>query len=173
MSLPENRIGEIVSGQLHVSPRPAGPHAVAHSVLGALLVSRFQLQAPKPGGWWIIDEPELHWGEDVVVPDVAGWRRERMPEPPGGAFVELPPDWLVEVLSPSTARLDRAEKLPLYARVGIRWVWLIDPLAKTLEVLRLEREHWTVVSVHSGRDTVTAEPFQELPLQLAQLWGES
>ena len=173
MALPENVVGEIVSGELRVSPRPAGPHSVAQSVLGALLLPPFQLNDPGPGGWWILDEPELHQGENVVVPDLAGWRRHRMPEPPDGPFIELPPDWLAEILSPSTARLDRVEKLPLYAQAGVPSVWLIDPIARTLEVLRLEHGRWTIVGVHGASDVVHAEPFDAIGLSLPLLWGVS
>jgi Uma2 family endonuclease len=171
MALPDNVVGEIVGGRLHTSPRPGGPHAITSSVLGGSLIPPFHIGDPGPGGWWILDEPELHFGDDVVVPDVAGWRRERMPDAPKSAYFELPPDWLAEVLSPSTSRLDRVSKLPIYARAGVRHVWLVDPLACTLEVLRLDSGHWTVVSVFGGDDIVKAEPFDAIDLKLARLWG--
>lgn len=171
MALPENVVGEIIAGTLHASPRPAGPHTVASSNLGATLIPSYGFGEPGPGGWRILDEPELHFGEDVVVPDLAGWRLERMPSPPSGAFIELVPDWLCEVLSPSTARLDRVAKLPLYAHVGVQHVWLLDPLARTLEVLRLVSGGWLVVATFGGDDAVEAEPFDALPISLARLWG--
>jgi hypothetical protein len=172
IALPENQVGEIVGGVLYASPRPAVPHAVAGSSLGGTLIPPFHFGDGGPGGWWILDEPELHFGEDVLVPDLAGWRRERMPGPPASAFIELPPDWLSEVLSPSTARLDRTKKLPVYARAGVSHVWLIDPLAKTLEVLRLESGRWMVEGLFGGNDVVRAAPFEVAAVKLSRLWGE-
>jgi Uma2 family endonuclease len=119
LALPENVVGELVAGELHVSPRPAVPHAVVASTIGMDVGSWFQRGRGGPGGWWILDEPELHFGADVLVPDLAGWRRERMSAPPSGAAIELPPDWVCEVLSPSTVRFDRTAKLAVYARVGV------------------------------------------------------
>ncbi len=172
MALADNVVGELVAGELFASPRPAGPHAVAGSALGGSLLPPFHFGDGGPGGWWILFEPELHLGEDVVVPDLAGWRRERMPRAPDGAFIELSPDWIVEVLSPSTARLDRVSKLPLYARAGVPHAWLVDPIARTLEVLKLEHARWTVMSAFGGSSVVRAEPFDAIELKLARLWGE-
>jgi Uma2 family endonuclease len=172
LALPENQVGEIVAGVLYASPRPAGPHTVAGSSLGGILIPPFNFGDNGPGGWWILFEPELHFGDDVLVPDLAGWRRERMPVAPSGAFIELPPDWLAEVLSPSTARLDRIAKLPVYARAGVQHVWLIDPLAKTLEVLRLAGGKWTIDQVFGGNDVVRMAPFDAVEVKLARLWGE-
>src|SRR5689334_25190870 len=124
-------------GELYASPRPAYPHARAAVVLVGKLGGAFDF-GDGPGGWWIYSEPELHFGDDVLVPDLAGWRRERMPRVPRTPAFTLAPDWLCEVLSPSTARLDRAAKLPVYAREGVKHVWLVDPEARMLEVFRLE-----------------------------------
>jgi hypothetical protein len=172
MALGENVVGEIVAGHLSASPRPGGPHALASSALGGVLLPPFHFGDGGPGGWWILFEPELHFGDDVLVPDFAGWRRERMPHPPSGPFFELPPDWLAEVLSPSTARLDRVSKLPVYARARVAHVWLIDPVLRTLEVLRLENTRWTLVDTFGGNDVVRAEPFDAVDPKLARLWGE-
>src|SRR5438552_3070237 len=121
--LPEHLVGEIVDGELWVSPRPAGPHTLAASaLLGAL--PRF---ATGKRAWWVLFEPELHRGSDVLVPNVAGWRRQRMPEGPVAKFFTLPPDWICEVLSPSSAYLDVERKLPKYARAGVRHAWIVDP----------------------------------------------
>lgn len=171
-ALPAHVVGELIAGELHVSPRPAAPHAVAGSRLGGKLSSRFDWGEGGPGGWLILFEPELHFGEDVLVPDFAGWRRERMPRPPRTAAFTLAPDWLCEVLSPSTAALDRGAKLPVYAREGVRHVWLVDPEARTLEVLRLEGTRYTLLVTHTGRARVRAEPFEAIELELAFLWGE-
>jgi Uma2 family endonuclease len=171
-ALPPNKVGEIIAGELYVSPRPAAPHAVASSRLGGWLVRPFDLGLEGPGGWLIIDEPELHLGGDVLVPDLGGWRQEHMPHSPTTAAFKLAPDWLCEVLSPSTRTLDRSIKLGVYAREGVRHVWLVDPLERTLEVLRLEGTHYTLLGTHVGTARVHAEPFEALELALAILWGE-
>jgi Uma2 family endonuclease len=128
-----------------------------------------------PGGWWILDEPELHLGENVLVPDLAGWRRERMPEQPKTPYYELAPDWVCEVLSPSTGRVDRVLKVPLYARARVSHAWLVNPAEQTLEVLRLDGESYRLVATHGGDERVRAEPFAAVELELAALWtlGES
>jgi Uma2 family endonuclease len=172
-ALPENVVGEIIAGELYVSPRPAVPHAVASSRLGGELMGPFDRGRGGPGGWVLLDEPELHLGEDVPVPDLAGWRRERMPRPPNTAALTLSPDWVCEVLSPSTAVLDRTVKLPVYARERVQYVWFIDPMARTLEVLRLEGEQYARVAAHDGDARARAEPFEALELEPTFLWGES
>ena len=138
--------------KLHTSPRLAAPHARAASVLGMDIGGPFHRGRGGPGGWWILDEPELHLGSDpdIVVPDLAGWRRDRMPELPSGAYFELSPDWVCEVLSSPTGGLDRAHKVPLYAREGIAHVWLVDPTNRTLEVFRLDGNTYRLVATHAG-----------------------
>lgn len=172
LALPEHVVGEIVSGELIVSPRPAPRHAVAASVLGGELGPPYHGGRGGPGGWWILDEPELHPQEDVLVPDLAGWRRPRMPRLPDTAYFTLAPDWICEVLSPQTARLDRQKKLAIYAREGVAHVWLVDPQQRTLEVLRLERQQWLIVFVHAGDEDVRAEPFEATSLALGRLWTD-
>jgi Uma2 family endonuclease len=171
-ALPDSVIGELVAGTLYASPRPAGPHTLAASRLGIALGGPFDQGRGGPGGWFVLDEPELHLHEDVLVPDLAGWRRERMPRTPRTAAFTLAPDWICEVLSPSTRVLDRAVKLPVYAREGVRHVWLVDPEARTLEVFRLEGEHYALLGTHAGPARVRAEPFDAVELELAFLWGE-
>jgi Uma2 family endonuclease len=169
LDAPANQIAEIVSGALHVSPRPAKPHALAASALGGELIPPFRRGRGGPGGWFIIDEPELHLDADVVVPDLAGWRCERMPVlTTDEAYFTLEPDWICEVLSPSTAKLDRAEKLPVYARVEVRHAWLIDPVLHTLEVLRPERGRWVLLGTYHDDARVRAEVFE---LELDVLWA--
>jgi Uma2 family endonuclease len=172
-ALPDNVVGELISGTLYASPRPAFPHAVAASRLGGELSGPFDRGRGGPGGWYILDEPELHFGEDVLVPDLAGWRKERMPQSPRTAATSLAPDWVCEVLSPSTAALDRAVKLPVYAREGVRHVWLLDPLARTLEHFRLEGERYLLLVTHSGPARVRVEPFDAIELELAWLWDQA
>jgi len=170
VALPENVVGEIVEGELHASPRPAPRHANAGAVVGGRLVPPFHEGRGGPGGWWILYEPELRLAADVLVPDWAGWRRSRLPALPTTAWFALAPDWACEILSPSTAALDRARKLAVYAREGVAHLWLIDPIARTLEVLGLERGRWTIISIHAGDDTVRGDPFPEVEMDLAALW---
>jgi len=172
VQLADNLVAEIVNGELHASPRPAPPHAIAASGLGALISPPYQYGKGGPGGWWILDEPELHLGPDVLVPDLAGWRRSRMAQPPKTAYFPLAPDWICEVVSPGTASLDRVRKLTIYARESIPHAWLVDPLGHSLEVLRLESGRWSIVSTHLGDEVVQAEPFPDLDLELGRLWAD-
>ena len=173
VKLPDNLVAEIADGELHASPRPAFAHAEAGSVLGGWIVPPFHLGNAGPGGWYIVYEPELHFGTDVLVPDWGGWRRTRMPHRPETPYTTLAPDWLCEILSPSTSSFDRAKKLAIYAREGVPWAWLIDPLVRTLEVLKLEGGRWTILATHAGEEVVRAEPFEAIELELAALWGET
>jgi Uma2 family endonuclease len=173
ITLPEIMVAEIVDGELHASPRPALRHASASSLIGGVLVPAFHQGRGGPGGWWILDEPELHLGQNVLVPDLAGWRRVRMPQLPNMAYCALAPDWVCEIVSPSTASLDRVKKLTIYAREQVAHTWLIDPLARTLEVLRLEAGRWTILATHAGADVVRAEPFTDVELELSALWADA
>jgi Uma2 family endonuclease len=175
MQVPDHLVAEIIDGELITSSRPASPHARAASVIGQDLApfDRTPGNPGAPGGWWILDEPELHLGQDVIVPDLAGWRRERMPHIPQAAFFTLAPDWVCEVVSPRTGRLDRTHKMGIYTREDVRHLWLVDPLAHTLEVYRLEERRWLVSSTHGGDDVVRAEPFEALPIELARWWIET
>lgn len=168
--LPENSVGEIVDGDLYASPRPALPHARASSSLGTLVGGPFDHGRGGPGGWWILDEPELHLGPDVLVPDLAGWRRDRLPAIPPEPHLALAPDWVCEVISPRTASLDRRRKRPAYARHGVPHLWLVDPLERTLEVFRLQGGSWVLLATHGGDEVVRAEPFDAVEVELALLW---
>jgi Uma2 family endonuclease len=172
LQVPPHLVAEIVDGELHVSPRPASRHALASSALGSELGPPFHRGRGGPGGWWIIDEPELHFGDDIVVPDLAGWRRERLPEFPDTPAFSLAPDWACEVVSPSTERLDRAKKMPVYAAAGVPHLWLVNPTARTVEVYRLADGRWLLLATHEGAQRVRAEPFEAVELDLAPLWGE-
>jgi len=171
LAAPAHRVAELVAGQLHTQPRPAARHARAGTRLAGRLDARFSGPSGSgPGGWLILIEPELHLSDDVLVPDLAGWRRERMPELPDVAFFELPPDFCCEILSPSTARFDRATKLPIYANHGVSHVWLVDPIAQTLEVFVLDGATYRLLVTHAGDDVIEAPPFEAEPLELARLW---
>ncbi|HVG59876.1 MAG TPA: Uma2 family endonuclease [Hyalangium sp.] len=169
-ALPPHYVGEIIAGELYASPRPATPHALAASSLGGELIGPFQRGRGGPAGWLILDEPELHLGADVLVPDLAAWRRERMPQLPRVPALTLAPDWLCEVLSPSTEARDRAAKLPVYARAGVRYVWMVDPDVRTLEVFRLEDARYVLLNTWEGEVSVRAEPFEAIELSLRVLW---
>lgn len=164
----DNFVAEMFDGDLYASPRPAVPHAHAASVLGAKLGGPFHRSGP--GGWVLLDEPELHFGNDVLVPDLAGWRRTRMPRAPAEAYITLAPDWICEVLSTSTEALDRGKKLQIYAREGVAHSWLVDPLAHTLEVMFLEGGRWTQLGRYDGAAKVRAAPFDAIGLELGALW---
>ena len=170
LDAPAHRVAEIVDGTLYTHPRPAPPHAVASSRLGFDLGGPFDRGRGGPGGWWIIDEPELHLGEDILVPDLAGWRRERMVELPDTAYFTLAPDWVCEVLSASTRRLDLHEKRPVYAREGIAHLWLIDPVDRTLEAFELHEGQWLLIASAKDDDPVSIRPFDAITFSLADLW---
>jgi hypothetical protein len=174
LAVPEHLVAEIIDGELTVSPRPASRHALAGSAIGYHLMGPFHFGGGSddaPGGWWILDEPRLRIGEDDIVPDLAGWRRERLPVlPPDVVRWDVMPDWVCEVISPSTASVDRMKKMPLYAGAGVRHVWLVDPIARTLEVYRLEGSRWIVAGMYGGDIEVRAEPFDAVPLPLARWW---
>lgn len=169
-ALPRHIVGEIAYGVLHTHPRPSPRHARAASRLGAELDGPFDRGRGGPGGWIILDEPELHLGEHVIVPDIAGWRRERLPKFPDTAYFETPPDWVCEVLSPATARFDRTEKLAIYAAFGVSHCWLVDPIAKTLEVLARQGDKWLITSTYKDAEAVAAPPFAAHTFALDVLW---
>ncbi|MBX9924801.1 MAG: Uma2 family endonuclease [Hyphomicrobiaceae bacterium] len=170
-ALPPNVVGEILFGALHGQPRPAPRHAVAANVVGAEITGRFQFRrSGGPGGWIFMIEPELHLGPHVVVPDIAGWKRERLTPFPDTAYIETSPDWLCEVLSPSTQALDRTDKLSVYAEYGVGHCWYVDPLAETLEVFALTGAKWLLAATFKDADPVTAPPFEAHTFPLDLLW---
>ena len=172
LKVPDHLVAEIIDGELFTSPRPASPHAYASSALLTTLVMRLQRGDGCPADWWFLTEPELHLGSDVLVPDIAGWRKTRMPKVPNVAWFDLVPDWVCEVVSPNTQRLDRYRKLPRYARHGVPWAWIVDPIAKGVEVYRREGEGMLQFSTHVGSAIVRAEPFENCELDLNELWLE-
>ncbi len=170
--LSPNLVGELVAGVLYTSPRPAIRHAAAAGVVGRDLGGAFHRRSGEggPGGWWILPEPELHLDDDVLVPDLAGWRRERVPTLPDAAAMTIAPDWVCEIVSPSTAKWDRAAKMPVYARSGVAHLWIVDPNARTLEVFVLHDGRWVVLAVHGDDERVRAKPFDAVELELAPWW---
>lgn len=170
--VPEHFVAEMLDGDLYAFPRPALPHTRAASVLGSALMAPFDQGHNGPGGWIILDEPELHFGRDVVVPDLAAWQRTRLPALPDAAYLTLAPDWVCEVLSPSTESIDRGEKLRVYAREGVPRVWLVDPSRQTLEVLTLDvrNRQWNATAAFDGSGGFRAEPFADVELELGALW---
>lgn len=172
LQVPEHLVAEIVNGRLVTHPRPAPRDLRASSRLGGELDGPFDQGRGGPGGWWILDEPELRLGPQVLVPDLAGWRRERMPKLPETAWFELAPDWVCEVMSPSTARIDRVEKLPIYAAAGVGHVWLIDPILQTLEAFALHEAQWLLLGVCEGADPVSLPPFDAVNFDLSGLWAD-
>jgi Uma2 family endonuclease len=170
---PAGKVAMIVNGILHVFPRPAPKHAHASAVLGGELMGPFHRGKSGPGGWVILDEPELCLvGEEPINPDLAGWPRERLPVLPENAYFTLPPDWICEVLSKSTEKIDREEKMPIYAEHGVRYAWLVDPIACTLEAYALdESRRWSEPAVHRGDNRVRVPPFDAIELELGALWA--
>jgi Uma2 family endonuclease len=171
LAVPEHLVAEILNGELVTQPRPAAPHAAVATHLTGELIRPFGRGLGGPGGWVILFEPELHLQGHVLVPDLAGWRRERMPEVPDTAALELAPDWICEILSRNTAAVDRADKMPIYNGLGVPYLWLIDPLTCTLEAYQLDAQRYTVLGTWRGNATVRVAPFDAIELELGALWA--
>jgi Uma2 family endonuclease len=171
--IPENMTGEIIDGELIATPRPSRKHVSASSALGGELIPPYWFgRGNGPGGWIILLEPEIMLGDDILAPDLAGWKKERFPVEEPHNWISVVPDWVCEVLSPSTLRNDRVKKTPIYGSHGVGHLWLINPLDKTLDVFRLESGKWVVAGFYSENDKVRAEPFQEVEIDLGNLWME-
>ncbi len=167
----DHMTGEIINGELVVTPRPSRRHVYTTSTLDKKIGSPYQLgDGDGPGGWIILVEPEVKLGENIVVPDLGGWKSERFPQPEETNWISIAPDWACEVLSPGTLRLDRVKKMPLYGQFGVSHFWMIDPVAKTLEVFRLESGRWSLLGAFSEDERVRAEPFLEIEIDLSILW---
>lgn len=171
--VPANMVAEIIGGTLYTHPRPAMRHALAGSSLGYDLSGPFQFGRGGPGGWWIIDEPELHIGGEIVVPDLAGWRRETMPDYPDAAYCTIAPDWVCEILSPKTRKLDLYEKRPFYAREGVSHLWLVDPIERELEAFELRDSQWLLIAALRDDDQVSVPPFDAITFSLGDLWPDA
>ncbi len=171
LALPEHLIGEIINGELIVTPRPGPRHARSASALGGAIFNPFDQGGDGPGGWWILFEPEIHFSSDVIVPDLAGWKKELVPMlPTSKAYFEIVPNWVCEVLSKKTAGIDRVKKLPIYAKAKVDYVWLVNPDQKTLEIYLREDQKWMLLNAFEGNQLVRAAPFDAIELNLANLW---
>ncbi len=172
LAAPEHLVAELIGGDLVTQPRPSPRHSVASASLSGELTGPFQSGRGGPGGWVFMVEPELHLGENVVVPDLAAWRRERLTAMPEEAFMTLPPDWVCEVLSPSTELWDRGPKRRIYAGSGIGHLWLVDPRSKFIEAFGLVDGHWLLPGATSDTDAaeVSLAPFDAISFPLAALW---
>ena len=172
-ALPEGLTGEILNGQLHTRPRPAWRHLRVESILNSKIHRRYDEGDGGPGGWWIVVEPEVHFIRDteVGVPDIGGWRRQRMPIPPEDHRIEVVPDWVCEVLSPSTASKDREIKMPIYAAYGVAYIWLVDPTRRTFEAYALDQGKWRQIASAQDDEMISLPPFEALALDLSTLWS--
>ena len=165
LDAPPDKVAEIVDGTLYIFDRPAFLHTLASATLGRYIGTPFHDGRGGPGGWWILDEPQLHLGADIVVPDIAGWRRERMPVFPDVAYTTLAPDWVCEVLSPSTRKLDLGGKSAVYARAGVGYIWFVDPIARSLEANVLRGGKWVESAMLYDDATVSLPPFEAISFQ--------
>jgi Uma2 family endonuclease len=172
LDAPEHMIAEIINGELRLTPRPGAPATSVASTLHTEINMQFGSGRGGPGGWILLFEPELHFGDEVLVPDLAGWRRERLPFVPDEPFITVPPDWVCEVLSKSTERTDRIEKMPLYASVGVGYAWLVHPRSRTVEAFCLHDGKWLMTGAYKDGDRARIEPFAAVELDLAQLWSD-
>ena len=172
LDAPANMVAELIRGTLHLQPRPRPKHSRAMTVLGSTIGGPFDFDDSGPGGWFILIEPELHLGDDVLVPDIAGWRRERLPSLPDEVGITVAPDWVCEVLSPSTRTYDLTEKRDIYRECGVAHLWLVDPLARTLEAFALRDDAWALIAaLHDDADVAVA-PFDAVAFRLSALWSD-
>jgi Uma2 family endonuclease len=172
LDAPAHMVAELIEGALHLHPRPSPRHVRASSSLGVRIGGPFDSGPTGPGGWWILDEPEVHFDRDVFVPDLAGWRRERLPALPETAWFEVAPDWVCEVLSAGTRTLDLTDKRRLYAAAGVPFLWFVDPLARTLEAFALRDGAWTLIAALKDDEEVRVAPFDAVAFSLGVLWAD-
>ena len=172
LDAPPNMVAELIDGDLQLQPRPTPRHSLSGSSLGGELDGPFYKGRGGPGGWWILDEPECHLDDNVLVPDLAGWRRERMPTLPDTAYITLAPDWVCEILSPSTRSRDLVQKRALYAEAGVKHLWFVDPDARMLEAFALEEGRWVLIAALEGQADVSVPPFDAITFDLGSLWAD-
>jgi Uma2 family endonuclease len=167
--IPENMVGEIIEGDLYALPRPSFRHSNVETGLAEIRIP-YQYGRGGPGGWVILVEPEIKFDKNLLVPDLAGWKKKRLPQPPETNWTRVVPDWICEILSPNSIRIDRVKKMNVYLQNAVPYVWLVDPAAETLEVFRLENDRWSLVLAADGDEKVRAEPFHEIEIELIRLW---
>lgn len=168
--VPDHLVAEIVDGELFASPRPSPAHGWAADSILLRLRPAFGDGADVRDGWWFLHEPEIRLGREVLVPDIAAWRRSTLATLPMKGPIEVAPDWICEVLSPSNERYDRGVKLPAYARHGVSWAWVVDPIEQLIEVSRLKDGFWLNVATHTGDAVARMQPFDTLDIPLSRLW---
>jgi Uma2 family endonuclease len=170
-ALPATIKGEIIEGVLYTMTRPRGAHQRTALLVGGNLSGPFDIGRDGPGGWWILPEPGIELpNTPEIAPDVAGWKRERMPVVPADSPITIAPDWVCEILSPSTRRHDLLVKKPYYARVGVKHHWLIDLDARTLTASRLESGRWLELGIYGDEREANIEPFDAIALDVASFW---
>ena len=168
---PEHLVAEIIDGELVTHPRPSFRHGGAAMALGTALTAPYQFRRDGgPGGWVFIIEPELRFDTQLLVPDLAGWRVERLVDIPEKGPVSILPDWVCEVLSASTERRDRTVKRRIYAEAGVPFFWLVDPRHQSLDAFELVSGQWMLNGSWSSDDLVCAKPFDAIRFSLADLW---
>jgi Uma2 family endonuclease len=170
LAVPPHLTAEIIFGSLYTHPKPAAPHANTQFSLGGELSGPFQKGRGGPGGWWFMTEAELHLGPHVVAPDVSAWRKERMLHLPSTAYVTLPPDWVCEIISPSTESIDRGPKRRISATYSVGHLWHLHPVARYLEVYALREKQWVHIETFQDGEEVRAPPFDAVAFQLSDLW---
>ena len=174
LDAPDGMLAQIIHGKLDLQPNGAFDHQSAGVEIASYLRSHFRKSRFQPGGWIILPEMLVRLSNhEIYRPDIAGWRTETLPKAPDELPVETVPDWVCEVLSPSTRNIDRSKKMPVYAQSGVKHYWVIDPKAKTLEVFELQGENWVLTSIASGDDVIEFDPFPEVEIELQYLWGDA
>ena len=168
-AVPAHLVAEILDGALYTHPRPVARNGAASFALANTLGGPFQFGRGGPGGWTFIDESELHLGPHVVVPDLAGWRQERMPFVPDVAFIDFVPGWVCEILTPSTEKNDRGRKRRIYATYGLPHYWLLHVSKRQLEAYELRDGKFALFETFEDGADVDAPPFAAAPFSLSLL----
>ncbi len=172
LDAPPSMVAQLIHGKLYTMPRPAPPHVHAQFLLANEIHSHFWFGGGSVGGWRIYNEPEVHFGKDVLVPDIAGWRYERMTALPKTAYFPISPDWVCEVLSESTKRFDLGEKRDIYAEHGVGYLWLVDPIVRQLDAFSLRNAEWELIDTLVGDTDACLPPFEEVTFNLGPIWDE-
>jgi len=168
--VPPHLVAEIIHGVLETHPRPTPRHAMTSAEILGMLRGPFRLGEGGPGGWLFMNEPELHLSNHGVVPVIVGWRRGRMSSLPDTPYLTLVPDWVCEILSPSTARLDQGPKRQIYAGCGVPYLWLLDPVTRVLDAYQLVSGKWLLLGTATGSGDVSLPPFDAISFSLDVLF---